>query len=493
MNYPKLIAMILFLTIIPTGHSIEYNKNSGPLFTLNNEVLINNIQFCFKDHSNYTYCRPIYDFNDENKGITCDYYWISIFKNNIHLGYNCEIKKQMSEICPIVLDLDTWPSHIITDELEENLKTTKINNSIFGLSSDNKSLVFKADINKDHDTKIISSKDSIRLYICSKSSKIGNYSTTIDMVASTKKINNETLHDPISIIENPPIYSFGPEETASEGEIITIDFFKGRVNEWHPELPYADLAFEISPKNKTYNKNEILLIEFKGTGGTYEEEIPYNNKSRMWIFPVSGTKQIKFEHDSWLFPFSQYTTTINITNNISLNNSQELEIHNSKFLEGTVDFSKNEIKVEIYYNQTSLWIIIILIFISSSTLLYSFKILYNNTKIPSSTYFIPVVPIIPLYYVNILPIESIISITLFSGNFLFWSYFLLKKYKISRTEKTRRKIDKNNKKQRVFKAKKNINTNTKSMNNPIKIGRQRHRQERKKKHQKTEKKNTDNH
>jgi len=427
----KLLILIIFLCIVPVAESLEYNKYSEPTFSIDNKTLIKSVDFCF-EYNNETLCRKAETFRDDNFGIICGYAPLIIRqKDVVHYHFRCELNNS-NKICPLVLNLDRWPQKIITDDFEQRLDQDSIivEKFPFVLSGHNRSLYFPR--NEEYEYNLSKSGLDYVLRICSKVSK-NIHESSIEMVAISSELNktNFHFHSSVSLYENPPTLAFGSERTV--GKITITEFFTGRIFDWHPELPYANLAIELYPINESYDKNETLLMEFNSISGIDIEQLPYDVENKKWLFPKSGTRQIAFDYNSWLFPFSTYTTKIIIVeNNISLTGNQTLKIPNSEFLDGSVSFDKNEIKIEIFYNWSGYLLLGIILCIFCGILFYSFRKIKSNKKIPSFAYFVQLIPFLSLIggvIGGIIRLQSILFFVLLSSYACFLIYYIYKRHK----------------------------------------------------------------
>jgi len=395
----KLIFLIIFFISVTTVQGLEDGSiQDRSRFTLDNTTLVNGIGFCFGYYNNSIACRYIADFDDKNYGLKCDYEAVGKFPNHIKYNVQCEIKKEWESVCPLVFDLGNWSKSIVTDDFEENITLMRLNQSVFALSGINKSLVFIADENYNYG---IEKNESVRLLICSKTSRAGNYSYSIQMVAANQEINKFTLHEPIAVLEHPPTITIGPRISITEIKIENL--VRGNIFEWHPELPYANLALKFEPINN-YNKNESILVKFRGTSGVEESEIIYYDKDKnLWIFPSYETKQVKFDYNSWLFPIDEYKTEIIIENgSLSTTEIQDLNIPESEFLIGLANLNQNKIEVKIFRNQTAYFMLILILFFFYAPLIYLFKIV--KTRIPKFIYLVQTIPFGLLFMKDLIPI-----------------------------------------------------------------------------------------
>lgn len=423
----KLIFLVIFLCIVPVvAQGLEYNKYSEPTFSIENKTLIKSVNFCF-EHDDKMLCKQVGDFRDDAIGISCNYLMFVRSIDVIHYQLRCELNKS-EKICPVVLNLDKWPQKIVTDEFEISLdkKPVVLDTFPFMLSGNNRSLYFPK--NEKYSYHLQKTDSGCLLRICSKESK-NLYESSIEMVAISSELNKTNFHNhpSISLYENPPTGTLGPVESIAKIDIE--EFFTGRILEWHPELPYANLAVEIAPKNKSYDKNEILILKFKSISGTYTERIPYNIENGKWSFPKSGTKQVAFDYNSWFFPLSKYTTEILIENDVPLAGNQTLEIHNSEFLDGTVSFDKNKIKIEIFHNWSCYLLLLIILSFFYPTLGYSLRQVKQKAKIPNFIYFLQLIPFSSIIVKDIMPLKSGFFFILLLSYVCFWLYFSYTKYK----------------------------------------------------------------
>lgn len=424
-----LAILSLFISTVSIAHGIEYNKSSEPLFTLDNKTIIRTVDFCF-EHEGNTLCRPIGDFKDPEFGISCDY---DIFFRNtdvIRYRFKHEFTKPPESVCPLVVNLGNWPRKMITDHSEENISERSIDTSPFAISGNDRSLFFV--LNKNYNYTIIKKENTCILHICTDESK-RVVQGAIEMVAVPTELNKSNFreHPSISLYENPPTVTLGPEETF-KAEIKVKEFFRGSIFEWHPELPYANLALQIYPENKSYNKNETLFIEFRSPSGIEHEELPYNIENKKWNFPKSGTKQIKFDYNSWYFPLSEYETIILIkNNNMSIVVDDSLEIPNSEFLTGQAINSTRDnievIEIKIVQNLLTYLVLVPILFIFYLSLGYSVQKVRTETKIPNVIWLSQSIPFGLIFIKDLIPLKSILFLILFLSIVIFLIYYYYKR------------------------------------------------------------------
>ena len=423
----KLSLFLIFIYFLPIVQSLEYNQYSEPAFSIDGKTLIKSINFCF-EHDGEILCRKVGDFQDDIFGISCDYTMFVRKEDVIHYYFKSELNES-GKICPLVLNLDTWPQKIITDDFESWLvEEPKVFEKFpFILSGNNRSLYFPE--NKDYEYNLSKLNGEYILNICSKQTK-NIHESSFEIVAISDELNQTNFHNnpSISLYENPPSWAgFGPEVSL---KIIITEFFTGNIFEWHPELPYANLALKLYPINLSYDDNEPLLIEYASISGRDKAWLPYDVKNKFWLFPESGTRQIKFDYNSWFFPLSKYTSKIMITEgNITLVGNYTFKIPNSEFLDGFVSFNNNEIKIEMFHNLSEFLLLLIVIITFYLPLLYSFKKIKSKTKINKFQSFYQLIPFVSiLILIGIIPFLSIFNFVILLSYGCFWSYFIYKKY-----------------------------------------------------------------
>lgn len=425
MKSSKTMFLVFFLIFIPTVYGLEYDQYKEPMYSIENESIINNIKFCF-NYEDEIFCRPVSDFKDDIRGVTCDYTMFVRSVDVIHYQFRCELNKS-KKICPLVLNLGDWPQKIVRADFEININedSVLIDKFPFILSGKNHNLYVPSNLGYDY--RLYKLNENFILEICSQKQK-NIHEASIEVVAVPIELNKTNFHNiySIKLYENPPTYSFGPEETI--GNIEIDEFFTGQLFKWDPYLPYAKIAVEIFPENETYDKNETLLIKFESISIMETLQIPYIIDQKKWIFPESGTVQVDFEYTTWFFPMTKYTSNIIVENNISLSGNQSLKIPNNIFLDGFVIFDKNRINIEIFHNQTFYFILILILIFYGVPLIYSFYKINSGTRINTPVYFFQLIPICFILFWQIIPPISFLFIILLLSYLIFWMYYFYKKY-----------------------------------------------------------------
>ena len=292
---------------------MEYHKDSIPQFTIEGKPIIYKTQFCFTNNS-ITFCRDFGDFKDERYGISCDYTMFGSHNKYDEKSqvttflFDYQIDKPLESIYPISFDLGAWPKKMITDEFEEDVSSGVVELSPFALTGENRSIVFVKP--GDYHFIIEKTDKGVSLKLSPNKIYLGNYESKIEWVPVSKEINKSELHEPIGVIESPPVWGvWSPEQNLTSERIISQNItivppiFTGNV--WNiapsPHKAETEIIIKTNLSDLDYipyltlvfgdpNQNRTKHLDFQRDEYQFKEALFYSGNRLMYPFDTYITK-----------------------------------------------------------------------------------------------------------------------------------------------------------------------------------------------------------
>ncbi len=226
-----IIVSMLILSSFNVSSALEYHEDSYPKFTLGEKAVIDYVEICVVKEDNYL-CRTVGTFQNEELGIDCTY---DLFgqKNSYaddadiaEFDFRCIVEKKYDVLCPVSMNLGSWPKRILTDENDIELTGKIEESSPVGIMGEGRGIVFIKP--ERYHFRIEDLESGVTFRLCSNKAPPGQYDANFIFVPISTEISKAGLHDPIKDVEHPPdtlsivsesaVNSDNLKETSSEGE-----------------------------------------------------------------------------------------------------------------------------------------------------------------------------------------------------------------------------------------------------------------------------------